>query len=181
MSSCGDNPHDVTASVVQRGDGFIKVSSSSSYPGEEPITWTPKIRGSLAAWRAANPNATMVNLDSITTLRDEDCACLWGIRAVRLSGCTGLTDEALRLLVTPPAGSSGEAAICQLSVLDISGCPQKGFTDAGILTLARRAPLTVLYMSGCTQPGITDEGLKALVGSKEAWGPSLLHTLQVSH
>ena len=55
----------------------------------------PRIMGSLAAWRAANPDAEVADVSRREDLTNADFAHLAGVKALRMHGCTGITDAGL--------------------------------------------------------------------------------------
>jgi hypothetical protein len=111
----------------------------------------PRIEGSLAAWRAANPDAEVAHVMFRHDLTDADFVHLAGVGALLMPGCSGITD-------------AGLAHLAGIRMLDMSDC--SGITDAG---LAHLAGIHALHMYGCRR--ITDAGLAHLTG---------IHTLNMS-
>jgi hypothetical protein len=141
----------------------------------------PQILGPLAEWRAAHPDALVVNVSGRRDLTDADFVYLRGLAAVDMSHCdqATITDAAFAHLAgIHSLNMSGcrqatitDAAFAHLAgihTLDMSGCAQATITDAAF---AHLAGIHTLDMSGCTQPTITGAGLVYLTG---------IHTLDVT-
>ena len=124
----------------------------------------PRIVGSLAAWRAANPDALVANVRVRADLTDADFVHLAGIKALDMGYCTnpGLTDAAfvhLRglhtlLMLNCHQASITDAAFAHLHglhTLNMGSCNQSTITDAAF---AHLRVIQVLIMQDCDQCAI---------------------------
>ena len=109
-----------------------------------------RIRGPLAAWRAANPGALVANVRGRNDLTDADFVHLAGIRVLNMCYCTnpGLTDAAF-------------VHLRGLHTLWLQGCNQLTITDGAF---AHLHGLHTLWMPYCNQPAITDAAFTHLRG-----------------
>jgi len=102
-----------------------------------------QIVGSIAAWRACFPRATMANLTyRPKTITDADLAHLTGIHTLNIQGCSNVTDAGLahlagikELIVShvPKITDVGLSYLADIHTLDITWCPL--ITDSGIAHL----------------------------------------------
>ena len=117
--------------------GFVLPSPLGMWEG-----YWPRIKGPLAAWRAANPDAAVANLRYRNDLVDVDFAHLAGLKVVFMGRCdqATITDAAF-------------AHLRGIHTLDMSYCDQTTITDA---VFAHLRGIHTLDMSFCRQPTITD-------------------------
>ena len=110
----------------------------------------PFIEGPLSAWRAANPDALVANVEERDDLVDADFVHLAGLKALSMGLCTnpGLTDAAF-------------VHLHGLHTLWMNGCNQASITDAAF---AHLHGLHTLWMYGCDQSTITDAAFTHLRG-----------------
>ena len=138
-----------------------------------------RIVGSLAAWRAANPDALVANVCGRVDLTDVDFVHLAGIKALFISFCTnpGLTNAAfahLRGLHTLWMGGCDQASITDaafahlhgLHTLNMGWCNQSTTTDAAFTHLRG---IQVLEMRFCYQATITGATFAHLRGVRVLW------------
>ena len=135
ISKVGGAPH----------GGFVMPPMVPPYCG-----FGPCIVGPLAAWRAANPDALVANVEWRSDLMDADFVHLAGIKALWMAGCTnpGLTDAAF-------------VHLRGLHTLWMHYCNQASITDAAF---AHLHGLHTLGMASCNQPTITDAAFTHLRG-----------------
>lgn len=138
------------------------------------------IKGSLADWRRANPNAEALDLSNREDLKDADMVHVRGIKKLNISGCIKLTDRAfvnLKGIHTLVMQSCNQKAITDraftnltgIHTLDMTMCDQRTITDAAFVNLRG---IKELYMGFCAQETITDAAFKNLTG---------IHTLNMNH
>ncbi len=110
----------------------------------------PVIEGPLSAWRAAHPHALVANVSGRKDLVDTDFACLRGVRALSMFGCSQptITDAAFECLTG-------------IHTLDMSGCSQETITSAAFKHLRG---IHSLAMTGCYQRTISDAAFAHLRG-----------------
>jgi hypothetical protein len=101
-----------------------------------------RIEGSLAAWRAANPDANTARVNGRHDVDDDACEHLRGVRALNIAGCTAVTD-------------AGFAHLGAVEVLVMSGLTR--VTDAGLRHLTR---VRKLVLKNCT--GVSDAAFAPL-------------------
>ena len=128
--------------------GFVMPPST----GSPNFVFGPPIAGPLAAWRAANPDALVANVQWRGDLVDADFVHLAGIKALDMSLCRnpGLTDAAF-------------VHLRGLHTLQMGFCSQ-AITDAAFVHLRG---LHTLWMYFCTQRTITDVAFTHLRGIQE--------------
>jgi hypothetical protein len=123
--------------------GFIMPRDKDGWPD-----YGPRIRGPLAAWRAANPGAVIANVLDRWDLTDADFVHLRGVKALHMCSCGQITDAAF-------------AHLAGIHTLRMSGCDQATITDAAFVHLAG---IHTLDMSYCNQFTITDAAFVHLRG-----------------
>ena len=110
----------------------------------DDTTWPDVVQGSVADWRAANPDATECNLSGRRDITNDDIKLLAGIDRLAIRWCRQLDDEAIHHLKG-------------ISILDMSGLNK--ITDAVFPSLVG---IKSLRMIGCIL--VTDEAIKHLEG-----------------
>ena len=131
-------------------DGFVQPPIFSPEWGAGP-----RIEGPLAAWRAANPDALVANVQGRDDLVDADFVHLAGIKLLRMDDCTnpGLTDAAF-------------VHLRGLHTLLMGSCNQASITDAAFANLHGLHTLSIVF---CDQPTITDATFLQLRGIQELY------------
>ena len=125
--------------------GFVMLRQVYPYYG-----FGPRIVGSLAAWRAANPGALVADVSDRTDLTDADFVHLAGIKALWMTCCNQatITDAAF-------------AHLSGIHTLYMGGCNQATITDAAF---AHLSGIHTLNMSNCNQATITGAAFAHLQG-----------------
>ena len=136
------------------------------------VNFGPIIDGSVAAWRAANPDALAANLSNRNDITDDDFQHLRELRALNMSGCRQptITDAAfahLRGVHTLWMGSCNQPTITDAAFAHLAGIHElsmfrcRQITDAAFANLRG---IHTLDMAHCNQPTITDAAFENLEG-----------------
>ena len=135
-----------TASALRGTSAFARNSVTEGYLGSKEVV----IRGPIAQWRAANPNAIYANISGRKDLTDEDFVYLRGVKYLNMSRCdqASITDNAF-------------AHLRGIHTLYMRGCNQEGITDKAF---AHLRGIHTLWMCNCSQAGITDNAFAHLRG-----------------
>ena len=160
-----------TAAALRGTSAFARNSVTEGYLGSKETI----IRGSLAQWRRANPNAIYANISGRNDLTDADFVHLRGIKFLNMSGCNEgrLTDAAfshlrgIHTLKMSNCRQMTDAAFAHLvgiHTLDMAACHQNTITDGAF---AHLRGIHTLIMLLCDQATITDAAFAHLRGIRE--------------
>ena len=144
------------AMLIQRVGGAPQGGFVMLRRGYPDYGFGPRIVGSLAAWRAANPGALVANVSNRTDLTDADFVHLAGIEALWMGCCNQatITDDAF-------------VHLRGIHTLWMCACYQATITDAAFVHLRG---IHTLNMKRCDQATISDAAFEHLRG---------IHTLEM--
>jgi hypothetical protein len=135
----------------------------------ENLQWPEPVVGSVADWKAANPDATECNLSYRSDITADDIKLLAGIQKLSIRGCAQLGNDAIQHLTgikildmvqVQKVTDAAFPSLAGVKSLQFTGCPL--VTDEAITHLAG---VEVLVMRVCTQ--ITGSTFGVIKGVRE--------------